>query len=277
MKKIISLSLLLFLIVGCKEKEIPYYEKMDDSEKSKLANDFHDISNYFLQPSDLYRIYKDSALIVQPKNADLRKRLSYSYKKVGDHIKAMEVLNKAVEIDTANGKTDVLEYKAWSLLYYYRDYEGVVRDVDLIEKISGRSYNPCWGEPCGFQKGQALYKLGQFKEAIETFERVNIEEDKLGFDINDNYMIFFYMGRCYAEMEDYENAIKYYRKSLTSVERFPEAYYNLGLIYKELNDEIKAKENFQLAKNLIHLNMGEPYIERFDKVFLYMIERELEK
>lgn len=271
------LGLFLLFAVSCKKEKPPYYADFDENEKEKLANDFHNLSDYFLQPSELYRTYKDSALLVQPKNVDLRQRLSYSYKKVGDHIKAMEVLNKAVNIDTANGKADVLEYRAWTLLYYYRDYEGTVKDVDLIEKITGKPYNPCWGEPCGFQKGQALYKLGEYKKAIETFETVNVEEEKLGFDINDNYMIFFYMGRCYAEMKAYEEAIASYKNSLASVEKFPEAYYQLGLVYKELDDEVKANQNFELAKKYVVYNMGEPYIERFDTVYLYMIEREMEK
>ena len=88
------------------------------------------------------------------------------------------------------------------------------------------------GEPCGFHKGQALYKLDSFEEAIKTFETVNIEEEKLGFDTNDNYMIFFYIGRCYTEMKDYDKAILFYNKSLESVKQFPEAYYQLGLIIK---------------------------------------------
>lgn len=96
----------------------------------------------------------------------------------------MEVLNKAAEIDIERGKADVLQYRAWTLLYYYRDYEGVVRDVDLIEKITNNPYNSCWGEPCGLLKGQALYKLNKFRKAIETFEIVNLEEEKLGFDGN---------------------------------------------------------------------------------------------
>lgn len=274
-RKIIFLSLFSLLCFSCKENKIPYHKQMDESTKEKLVGYFDDFSKYYLQPSELHRVYKDSALLVQPDNVSIRQRLSYSYKKVGDHIKAMEILNQAIEIDTANGKADALQYRAWTLLYYYRDYEGAVRDVELIEKITGRSYNPCWGEPCGFIKGQALYRLRKFEEAIETFAKVNIEEEKIGFDINDNYMGFFYMGRCAAELKDYDKAIEYFRKSLTSVEKFPEAYYQLGLVYKKLNDKIKADENFKLAEKYIIYNMGEPYVERFDKVFLYMIEREL--
>ncbi|MDO7135328.1 MULTISPECIES: tetratricopeptide repeat protein [Algibacter] len=272
--KIISFTILV-LVNSCNNKQSKDYSSLDENKKGEIANWYHEMSNYFLQPSELYRTYKDSALIVQPDNVDLRQRLSYSYKKVGEHIKAMEVLNKAVEIDTANGKADVLEYRAWTLLYYYRDYEGVIRDVNLIEKITGNSYNSCWGEPCGFHKGQALYKLDDFEEAIKTFETVNIEEEKLGFDTNDNYMIFFYIGRCYTEMKDYDKAIFFYNKSLESVKQFPEAYYQLGLIYKKLNKNVKANENFKLANEYINYGMSEPYVERFDEVFQYMVDKEL--
>ncbi|WP_179317780.1 tetratricopeptide repeat protein [Winogradskyella undariae] len=272
--KIISFTILV-LVYSCNNKQPKDYSSLDENKKGEIANWYHEMSNYFLQPSELYRTYKDSALIVQPDNVDLRQRLSYSYKKVGEHIKAMEVLNKAVEIDTANGKADVLEYRAWTLLYYYRDYEGVIRDVNLIEKITGNSYNSCWGEPCGFHKGQALYKLDDFEEAIKTFETVNIEEEKLGFDTNDNYMIFFYIGRCYTEMKDYDKAILFYNKSLESVKQFPEAYYQLGLIYKKLNNNVKANENFKLANEYINYGMSEPYVERFNEVFQYMVDNEL--
>ncbi|MEO8933491.1 MAG: tetratricopeptide repeat protein [Xanthomarina sp.] len=275
-KQIILRSSLMFLIFSCNKNTSRDDKNLDKSDKEKLANYYHEVSNYFLQPSELYRIYKDSALKIQPNNVEIRQKISYSYKKVGDHIKAMEVLNKAVDIDMAHGEANALQYRAWTLLYYYRDYEGTVRDVDLIEKITGNAYNSCWGEPCGFQKGQALYKLGRYKEAIESFEIVNIEEEKLGFDINDNYMIFFYMGRCFAEMKEYDKAISYYEKSLVTVDRFPEAYFQLGVVYKKLNNKTKAQENFQLARNYIDYSMEEPYIERFDEVFLYMIEREEE-
>ncbi|WP_418509348.1 tetratricopeptide repeat protein [Corallibacter sp.] len=188
----------------------------------------------------------------------------------------MEILNKAVSIDTANGKADALEYRAWTLLYYYRDYEGVVRDVNLIEKITGNTYNSCWGEPCGFHKGQALYKLDNYDEAIATLKAVNAEEEKLGFDSTDNYMIPFYIGRCYYKKKDYTNAILYFEKALASVKQFPEAYYQLGLIYKDLKNDEKAKANFELAKNYINYSMSEPYVERIDEIFEYMVANQLQ-
>ncbi|WP_185739479.1 tetratricopeptide repeat protein [Gramella sp. Hel_I_59] len=270
------MTIAVFLF-SCNEEKAKDYSTLSENEKKELADWYHKSSDYFLQPSELYRTYKDSALKVQPNNVDLLQRLSYSYKKVGEHIKAMEILNRAVEIDIANGNSGALEYRAWTLLYYYKDYEGTIRDVDQIEKITGSAYNSCWGEPCGFHKGQALYKLENFEQAIETFEKVNAEEEKLGFDTNDNHLIFFYIGRSYTELKNYEMAIKYYRKSLASVEKFPEAYYQLGLVYKKLNQKAKADKNFKLAKTNIKYSMGEPYVERIDEVFPFMIDKEIGK
>ncbi|MDC3388114.1 tetratricopeptide repeat protein [Flavobacteriaceae bacterium] len=280
-KKTILLIFIVGFVISCKKKENTKQKnnlfELNETERDSLALKYDKISKYYLQPSEIHRIYKDSALIANPNNVEIRQKLSYSYKKVGQHIKAMEVLNKAVEIDTANGNADVLEYKVWSLLYYYRDYEGVVRDVNLIEKITGKPYNACWGEPCGFHKGQALYKLGRFTEAIETLSKVNLEEEKIGFNPNDNHLIFFYIGRCYSEMNEYEKAIKNYKKSLAAVPEFPEAYYQLALVYIKLNEEKKAVENFKLAKKHLHYSLAEPFVERFDQVFEYMIDSEMKK
>ena len=261
----------LIIICSCTKKSTVDFKNMSKDKKEQLAKHYHDISNYFLQPSELYRVYKDSALMVQPDNVDYMQRLSYSYKKVGEHIKAMEVLNKAVEIDISNKKTDVLEYRAWTLLYYYRDYEGAVRDIELIEKMSGNKYNVCWGEPCGFHKGQALYRLNKYLEAISSFETVNIEEKKLGFNPNDNYMNFFYMGRCYFELNDYEKAIENFKKSIASFEQFREAYYQLALVYKKLGNIKEAQKNIKYSSKYIDYGLNEPYVERFDELFPYML------
>ncbi|WP_417785699.1 tetratricopeptide repeat protein [Tenacibaculum sp.] len=277
LKKVLFIVAISF-VFSCKTERKLSFNKLTSKERDSIAKRFDDISVYFLQPSQIHREYKDSAIVVLPEKVDYIQRLSYSYKKVGDHIKAMEILNKAVGIDTAKGQVYALQYRAWTLLYFYRDYEGTIKDVDLIEKITGEKNNVCWGEPCGLQKGQALYKLGRYNEAIDEFITVNKEEEKLGFDISDNHLVFFYLGRCYAEKKDFKNAIINFEKSLKGAyNMFPEAYYQLGLIYKSKKDYTKAKEYFFKAQEMPEYKMNEPYIERFDEVFPYMIEKELKE
>jgi len=265
------------ILLGCQETPKDDFSSLTEEEKIELTDYYHKYSKYYLQPSELHRTYKDSALMVNPNHVEYRQRLSYSYKKVGDHIKAMQILNKAVEIDTAQGKADALMYKAWTMLYFYRDYTAVVRDVDLIDSITNRSYNICWGEPCGFQKAQALYKLGKYKEAIKTFENVNELEKEKGFDVSENYLNFFYTGRCLAELGLYKKAIENYKISMASFSQFPEAYYQIGLCYEALGEPKKAKEYLLKAQENIAYKMNEPYIERFDEVFPYMIKETLNR
>jgi len=272
LKNIVLIFCFIILVISCKKDRVKDFSTLSDVEKTEYTKEYFDFAYNFLQTSELRRTFIDSALFVQPTNVEYRQRHSYSYKKVGEHIKAMEVLNKAVEIDVANGKANALEYRAWSLLYFYRDYEGTVEDINLIEEITGEVYNTCWGEPCGFHKGQALYKLKRYEEAIEALKLVNSEEEKLGFNSDDNYKIFFYIGRCYDELKDYDKAIENYQKALQSVDKFPEAYYQLGLVYKKLGDINLSRVNLELAHKYLIYSINEPYVERLDEVFLYMID-----
>src|SRR5690606_40118870 len=45
--------------------------KLNEYEKDSLAKQYDQIADYFLQPSELYRNYKDSALMVQPNNTKI--------------------------------------------------------------------------------------------------------------------------------------------------------------------------------------------------------------
>ena len=175
----IFLTPLLFFSCNTDSKKKNILDHLSEQEKDSIAKQYHQFSDYYLQPSEMYRKLKDSALMIQPDKVEYRQKLSYSYKKRGEHIKAMEALNEAVDYGIKQNNTDVLGYRAWSLLYYYRDYEGAFSDIELIEKMTGLTYNTCWGEPCGLQKGQALYKLKEYEKAIETFDQVNLEEKNI--------------------------------------------------------------------------------------------------
>ncbi len=271
------IAIIVVLFLGCAQKEkidaIP--GDLTKKEKDSLSQRYHQISNYYLQPSHMYRVYKDSSLMFDPENVEVRQKLSYSYKKKGEHIMAMEVLNEAVARGIEQNNTDVIGYRAWSLLYYYRDYEGAIRDIDRIEEMTSQPYNVCWGEPCGFQKGQAYYKLKKYDQAIEAFTKVNVEEEKKGFDTSANVFLLFYMARCYEEKGDLATAIQLYNQVLNGY-KFPEALFRLGKIQAGLSNYPEALKYFELAKENMNYKMQEPYIERFDELFPYMIDKEVD-
>src|SRR5690606_16640107 len=189
-------------------------------------------------------------------------RASNSYKKAGEQIKAMEMLNKAVAIDTANGSTAALEYKAWSMLYFYRDYESTIKDVDKVIEISKIPYKGCHGESCLLLKAQAYYHLGEYKKAIENFDYLFTILKEQGVNPKDDFLANFYLEMNYFKLNDLDKSLFYLEEQLSmpySVKA--ELNFYAGQIYVLKNDNEKAKQHFLKAKELYLQNdkMNEPY------------------
>ena len=278
----IVILFVLFAFACHKVDELPKNDKGKDFsqfttlERDSIAEDYNAWANYFLQPSFAYRLYKDSANLAQPKELSYLQTKSYSYKKRGEHIEAMRILNEVVEKDIAGGSFDALQYRAWSLLYYYRDYSGALEDQEKIEEMTDDNYTQCWGEPCQFQKGQALYCMERYKEAIiEMQNLIEIEFEKYN-EVN-NHLYFLYLGRCYQKLGNFKEAKKTYLKAIAIFPKFCEGYYFLGEVYEQVGEKKEAERAYVNAEQYKASKMGEPYIERFDEVFPYMIERKLKK
>ncbi len=253
------------------------FSNYSEIELDSIAERYYNIANNFIQPSSTYRRYMDSAILVRPHEVEHRQVASYSYKKRGEHITAMKMLNESVETDLANGGVDALQYRIWTLLYFYRDYEGTLRDIQILKEMTKRDYDVCWGEPCGFQEGQAYYRLNKFKEAISAFDTVIDEEEKQGFDPKANFMLYFYMGRCYFELNQYEKAIECYDIALETDKNYSEAIFHKGNALLKLGNKKEAKKLFEEALYWVQKGkrMSEPYIERFDELYPYMVEEAL--
>lgn len=284
MKNIYIIFVAVFFLACKSSKNEDIFANLSAEEREELATFYHNISitkyHYQYQTGLLHRMYKDSALMAAPDHVEYTQRYSYSYKKTGEHIRAMELLNKAVDMDVPNGKTNALEYKAWSMLYFYRDYESTIEDVDKINEMnSPHPYSICHGEPCLLLKAQALYQLKRFQEAIDCFEKLmNIEEEQ-GFEPKDNFFARFYIARAYTHLNRSDKAFETYESLLNDFPKFTEVHYYIGQLYIEQGKKEIAKKHFEEAKKLFSENykvVQEPYIERFDEVFAYQVDEALE-
>lgn len=282
LKKIVLYNILIFIgfCYSSYSQESNPFEHLSKEQRIKLADKYHDLSQTVYQTSQMHRIYKDSALLAVPDHVNYMQRASYSYKKAGEHIKAMKMLNNAVAIDTINGKTTALEYKAWSMLYFYRDYESTIKDVDKIIEISKITNKGCHGESCLLLKAQAYYQLGEYKKAIETFNYLFTILKEQGVNPKDDFLANFYMARSYFKLNDLDKSLFYLQEQLSmpySVKA--ELNFYAGQIYILKNDTEKAKQHFLKAKELYLQNdkMNEPYIERFDEIFMNDINLEISK
>ena len=101
----------------------------------------------------------------------------------------------------------------------------------------------------------------------------------MGFDPLDNFLAYFYIGRNYTEINNIDKAIEYYENQLAVYDNFTEMHYQLGKIYLDKNNLYKANYHLNKAKELIEKStkMYEPYIERFDEVFVDEIDIEIKR
>ena len=91
--------------------------------------------------------------------------------------------------------------------------------------------------------GNIFKKLGNFKAAIESYQwAVSYKPGKFaGTEFN--------LGTLFSDI-DHKTAIKHFEKAIAIKPDFAEAYYSLGLVFKDLGLESKAIESYKKAINI---------------------------
>lgn len=99
-------------------------------------------------------------------------------------------------------------------------------------------------EPNHYEQGIALFKQGQYKDSIKSFQAY-LDKNPKG-DLADN--AYFWMGENEFKLERYEEAILDYQKLLDefpSSNKAPDALYKQGLAFAKLGDRVGARIVFQ--------------------------------
>lgn len=88
------------------------------------------------------------------------------------------------------------------------------------------------------QKGNELYKLGRYNEAVDYFTKATIMKP-------DDYLTMLKVGNIYNLIGDEEKAMLFYEHSVEVNSEYADGWFNLGLMYakvKRPNDSIKCFE-----------------------------------
>ncbi|OAZ03477.1 tetratricopeptide repeat protein [Flavobacterium succinicans] len=97
----------------------------------------------------------------------------------------------------------------------------------------------------GFEAGNALYKKGQYEQAIQAYESVVQTEKKVSADL------YFNLGNCYYKLNQVAPAIYNYEKALVLKPHDNEIQNNLKFAQKRTIDEIKVVPKVGFEK-LVH-------------------------
>lgn len=157
-------------------------------------------------------------------------------------------------------------YTAWyfkGLIYQRReDYEKALDSFEFCIAIDDPNTMGHLG------KGNSLMELQRNAEAIASYI-LSLENDETDAEVYCN------IAECYENLKDFDNAKKYYRKSLQTNQHLSDAHFGLALIYKR-NDKyrdalrhLNHAINIDKYESLYHIEIAEIYLILENKELCY--------
>ncbi len=203
----------------------------------------------------------DRALAICPHFGYAYREKSVAYLKSGDFVTWKKFIDKAVQYDTLGN----LGYRAWCRYQFFRDYEGTIADIELLEKVSKGDigYGINGDYHLAIVKGMCYSALGQKQKAIA------IMETKLADKQYEPFMYDYYqLGVTYFQTGNLERALQCFERQHNRRPLAESAYYK-SLVFKSKKDFAAAKSTLALARQLYESKqyMFDPYTHHFNKVY----------
>jgi tetratricopeptide (TPR) repeat protein len=232
-------------------------EQVVDAEKSKA---FFMEAEVYKQGSVIQLELYDSAIYYNPLDHDIYFKKSIWYKKSGQFIKSFEILDKAVEL----APTIHLGYRAWSKLYYMRDFKGCIADIERLDSLTPGFVDYPWGESMHYLLGQCYMELNEYDRAIQYFD-LHLAE----FDEGDEFYSQHYKAVCLYFLADYSAALVAFEKAVSIYGENPDAHYYKALCHIVLNDKKMARIEAELCDKWFNsgYRFTLPFIQPFRTIY----------
>lgn len=185
----------------------------------------------------------DSAILVGPKYAWAYYQKSVPYFKHGLLHEAMQLLNKAVELEP---KSYYLCYRAY-WYFSHQSYEMCIRDLEqyYFEYQQPIEFTPGGDMEMRLLLGLSYARLGDLEKGIKTIsDCINSYESKDYLGIYDYYIL----GSLYYENGQFMEAAATFEKQIAVNPNFADTYYFLGKIKESEAKDAEARNLFQTAK-----------------------------
>ena len=160
--------------------------------------------------------------------------IAYSFGEKGEHVKAIENYDKAIELNP--NYEEAWYNKGWRLGKLER-YEEAVACYDKVIELNPND------EEAWFNKGNEFGELERHEEAVACYDKaieLNPNDEEAWFD----------KGFDLGKLERHEEAIECYDKAIELNPNYKEAWFNKGVMLEKLGRKDEAEQCFQKAKEL---------------------------
>lgn len=269
---ILSVSILISFSSCSESKPIIYQKEYSQKDKMALAESLSNGAG-----TDLYyqgtvgeRMIIWEALKHDPKGAWGWREIGVPYLKRGFAHEASKYYSKATQYDAE----EWLGYKAYCWLYFYRDYETAIRELDKFDSFTPDFVDYPQATSVDFMRGVAYLRLGKLDRAITYLDKHLLDEKK---NTGAEYIEpkdYLMLGVAYYEKGDFVKALKVLDEGIRHNDTTADLYYYRALVTTRMKDEGSAKVYLDKAEFYI-ANGGKnirPYIEEFYAVYQKDVE-----
>ncbi len=191
-----------------------------------------------------WQLYCDSLIAICPNIGNAYQLKAIPYIKYGDYAKAFPLEDKAVEVEPKRWTA----YRGFLKCIFTKDYEGAIIDFKKAQQLTPNSYEMDHTYP--FYEGLCNLESGNYKAAEENFKQdIFIQtggdpqkQNKIHFNT------FLYLGILYYEMMDNERARENFQKCIAIYQAHPDANYYLGMLYQREHNTALKNKYLEIAK-----------------------------
>jgi len=196
---------------------------------------------------------------------------SVPHNKRGDFFTGFTLLDKAVEMDPKAH----LGYRGWLKYDFLRDNKGCIEDLKRLDSLTPEVVDAPWGRNIHYLLGLAHKDMGDYKGALQAFEKyVETEIDSSWVDPD----MFLQKGIIHSELGQYGPAIENFDLCQHfNDNRSPEAYFYKAKALVQLGEGTRAKELLRRSLELFQKGYGrsDHYVEVQGQIYLPQIQREI--
>ncbi|WP_442264746.1 tetratricopeptide repeat protein [Tenacibaculum sp. ZS6-P6] len=216
-------------------------------------------------PKSMTRIQK--AIEIDPTYAEAVREMSVAYLKRGIPHLWKKHMDKAVALNPEVWQG----YRGYCYLWFYRDYKKAIADFNASNALNPSFTDAPQGHSVHYWRGIAYLGLEDYKNSLKYFDKYIKEEiEKFGTS-SIEVTTYLYKGIVYYEMNDFEKAKENFELLLkNSYGVYADGKYYLALILKK---EGKIEEAKKMAiSGLKDFNDGyvnqRPYVESMKELYL---------
>lgn len=255
----------LVLLSSCASTPEYYHRTLNPQEKASYGSLLlHGIGRYY-QGSSACQMLLEESRSLDSMSSDVWRELGVPYLKRGFAADFQHYYAHAVALDPAEWQG----WRAYLYLYFYRDYERALVDLDATDILTPDFVDYPQSHSVDYMRGVCYYQLGKYEEALSYVNKhIEFEQENDRADFVQPVAYLFQI-KTLEKLGRKKEAERALGAAMSIHERNADFWYWKAVMSIEKDDQENAAGQLQMARELYdqYLFNHRPYVEEFFQLY----------